>query len=169
MSQPTITRVPTEKMTPLGRVVPQRIVDATLLELRARSAGWRESAAIWAGDRNGVVRQVFFHHHLGNDRAGPQFLELSEAAKLQLYQRLAGLRQVLLALLHTHPYAWVGLSAIDQQNQISSQVGFWSIVIPHFGQRAWDTRQIGFHVRAERGWKRLSPCDVQRRFQIKGD
>jgi len=76
---------------------------------------------------------------------------------------------VVLALLHTHPQSWVGLSEIDQQNQLSSRVGFWSIVLPYYGHCAWNARDIGYHVRAERGWIRLHPDDVEQHFHILED
>lgn len=142
------------------RVVPQSIIDRTLLGLRERSAGWRESASVWAGQRDGVVQQVIFHHEIADDRGGPLSLELPEAAKLQLYGRLAAERQVLLALLHTHPEDWVGLSWIDQQNQISSRVGFWSIVLPHYGRCPWSWSDVGFHMRTAEGWYQLSAAEA---------
>lgn len=159
-------RLPAAKPVISRRLVPRSILDATVQELRSRSAGWRESAAIWTGNRDGTVHQVFFHHILADDRGGPLSLELPEHAKLDLYQRLAKKNQVLLALLHTHPEDWVGLSSVDQQNQLSSRVGFWSIVLPHYGRNDWNLREVGFHVRAERGWVQLSHDDVAQHFSI---
>ena len=168
MPEYTWPRLPAAKTAISRRLVPRSIVDVTVQELRSRSAGWRESAAIWAGNRNGAVTQVFFHHMLADDRGGPLSLELPEHAKLDLYQKLAKENQVLLALLHTHPADWVGLSLVDQQNQLSSRVGFWSIVLPHYGCNDWNARDIGFHVRAERGWIQLPPDDVEQHFSTMG-
>jgi hypothetical protein len=168
MSEYSWPRLPTAKATISRRLVPRSIVEETVCELRSRSAGWRESAAIWAGHRDGTVNQVFFHHRLADDRGGPLSLELPEHAKFDLYRKLARANQVLLALLHTHPADWVGLSLIDQQNQLSSRVGFWSIVLPHYGRDDWDVRDIGFHVRAERGWIQLPPDDVEQHFSTTG-
>lgn len=166
MFEYTSTGVSTPKSIVTPRSVPRGIINETVRELELRSAGWRESAAIWSGDRDGRVRQVFYHHRLGKDRAGPLFLELPEQAKLSLYQRLANEKQVVLALLHTHPQSWVGLSEVDQQNQLSSRVGFWSIVLPHYGRCVWTPRDIGYHVRAERGWAQLGPDAVEQHFHI---
>jgi proteasome lid subunit RPN8/RPN11 len=156
MLEPSRPRLSAARASTFLLVVPRRILDETVGELRARSAGWRESACVWAGTRDGGVKQVIFHHHIGDDHAGPLSLELPESAKLDLYARLASGKQFVLALLHTHPEDWVGLSLIDRQNQISSRVGFWSIVLPHYARNEWDAAEIGFHVRADRGWVTLT-------------
>ena len=46
-----------------------RLLAQTLMGLRMRSAGWRESACVWSGSRDGVVRDVTFHHELADDHA----------------------------------------------------------------------------------------------------
>jgi hypothetical protein len=166
MSEFASSRLSATKTTVRRCIVPRSIIEQTVRELRARSSGWRESAAIWSGTRDGLVEQVFFHHRLGNDRGGPLSLELPEHAKLGLYQKLAAQNQVLLALLHTHPEGWVGLSKIDQQNQLSSRVGFWSIVLPYYGRNDWNPRDIGFHIRVEHGWLQLSLDEVEQHFSI---
>jgi len=147
-------------------VVSNALIETTMKELRTRSSGWRESAAIWTGDKSGAVKNVYFHHQLADDKGGPLSLELPEHAKFELYQNLAKEGQTLIALLHTHPEDWVGLSWIDQQNQLSSKIGFWSIVIPNYACGDWDNENIGFHLRAERGWIQLSNKEVNKKFII---
>jgi proteasome lid subunit RPN8/RPN11 len=142
-----------------------------VLGLRARSVGWRESACIWSGTRDastsvGRVTHVTFHHELADDHATALSLELPEAAKFSLYQHLAAAGDTLLALLHTHPESWVDLSPIDERNQLSSRIGFWSIVLPHYATRAWRVDDTGFHVRCERGWYRLSAAEIEARLAI---
>lgn len=147
-------------------VVPARILGQTLAGLRTRSAGWRESACVWSGSRDGRVAEVWFHHELGDDQATALSLELPEAAKFVLYQRVAERGETLLALLHTHPEEWVGLSGIDQRNQLCSRIGFWSIVLPFYGQHSWDEDAVGFHLRCDRGWQQLQGDLLKGRFQI---
>jgi len=106
------------------------------------------------------VSRVIFHHELGDDRATALALELPEAAKFALYRDLADRQEALLALLHTHPEQWVGLSAIDEQNQVSSRVGFWSIVVPFYGVCDWAPQELGCHVRCEFGWRQLAVDEV---------
>jgi hypothetical protein len=159
--------VPTHPVT--GLVVPERILWRTLRGLRQRSAGWRESACIWTGGLDGRVTDVAFHHELGDDRGTALSLELPEHAKYALYKRLASRGEALLALLHTHPKDWVDLSWIDQHNQVSSRVGFWSIVLPYYATGDWNLQSTGFHVRCERGWRRLPPVEVKANLIVERD
>src|SRR5690242_3880353 len=81
-----VTRLRTS--TGSGQLILLRpLFEKTLRALSERSAGWRESAAIWAGTvvaDEWVAENVYFHHQLCDDRAGALSLELSETAKLQL-------------------------------------------------------------------------------------
>lgn len=147
-------------------LVPSHVLERTVSGLRARSAGWRESACVWTGTRDGHVRDVLFHHELGDDRATALSLELPEAAKFALYERLAARSESLLSLLHTHPEDWVGLSWIDQRNQVSSRIGFWSIVLPYYAAKDWDQAEVGFHIRCDRGWERLGNEALRERFRV---
>jgi proteasome lid subunit RPN8/RPN11 len=142
-------------------VIPLRILERTVEGLRARSNRWRESACVWTGSRDSRITDVLFYHELANDRATRFSLELPEQAKFALYERLAQRQEALLALLHTHPDDGVDLSPVDQRNQVSSRVGFWSIVLPYYGVRDWRIEEIGFHMRCDRGWRRLDVSEVQ--------
>jgi len=134
--------------------------------LRHRSDGCRESACMWIGNYDGAVRSVLFHHEIADDRATALSLELPEKAKFSLYEQLARDKLRVLALLHTHPDSWVDLSWIDQQNQISSRMGFLSIVLPLYGNVSWHVDAIGFHVKCERGWRRLTTSEVHTAVEI---
>lgn len=111
---------------------------------------------------------MYFHHELGDDRAGPLSLELSETAKYRLYDTLHREQLRLIALIHTHPREWVDLSEVDAQNQLSSRIGFWSLVVPWYARRTWRATSMGVHERTERGWHRLTKKEVQHRFRIGG-
>ncbi|HTD24067.1 MAG TPA: hypothetical protein VK738_15525 [Terriglobales bacterium] len=151
-------------------IVNSQLFEQTLFGLRERSVTRRESGAIWAGKIDGtnnwVGEQVYFHHELCDERGTALSLELTEAAKFQLYQKLSKEGRQLIALLHTHPEDWVDLSSIDQDNQLSSRIGFWSIVIPWYARPPWDTEAMGIHVRSNPGWYRLTESEIRRRFLI---
>jgi proteasome lid subunit RPN8/RPN11 len=139
--------------------------------LRKRSAGWRESAAIWVGRivgerKDWSAERVIFHHELCDDQAGALFLELSETAKFRLYQDLANEGFRIIALLHTHPSSWVDLSDVDRRNQLSSRIGFWSIVVPFYGRRPWKIRRLGVHILTMDGWHRFSQDESCRRVVV---
>jgi proteasome lid subunit RPN8/RPN11 len=146
--------------------VPRTVLHTTVTGLRERSAGWRESACVWIGTAAGVVQRVTFHHQIANDRATALSLELPETAKFELYRQLAREKLRILALLHTHPESWVGLSWIDQQNQISSRVGFLSIVLPFYGKHDWNYDDIGFHVKCDQGWRRIHAREASEAVRI---
>ncbi len=141
-------------------VVPHQLWINVLETLQQRSEGQRESAGIFIGtiSPNGtrIAADAVFHHHLADDRATALSLELPEHAKFRLYAELAKRRLSPVALIHTHPEAWVDLSAVDQRNRISSTTGFWSIVIPYYGCPPWNLDCIGFHVLEDMGWKKLT-------------
>lgn len=145
------------------------LLTETLSGLRNRSSGWRESAAIWAGslnDNDWVAQRLYFHHDLCDDQSGPFFLELSEEAKFQLYHDLAQKNLRLIALIHTHPAEWVDLSEIDKRNQLSSRVGFWSLVLPWYAREPWTTNTFGIHTRIEKGWQRLTLSEISQRLVV---
>jgi hypothetical protein len=166
MLEPSNIRISAARTIANCILVPRTIVSATVQGLRQRSDGWRESACVWIGDYDGRVRHTVFHHEVADDKANALSLELPEKAKFSLYQQLARDKQRVLALLHTHPDRWVGLSWIDQQNQISSRIGFLSIVLPDYGSVNWDVDAIGFHVKCERGWSRLTTSEVHATLKI---
>lgn len=140
--------------------IPLNLWEQVHLLLRDRSAGQRESGAVILGTGNStkarIASKVLGYHELCDDRATDVFVELSEAGKLKLYSQLEREKLQLVAMVHTHPGGWVGLSPIDQANQLSSRVGFWSIVLPHFGKQPWDLDLVGFHIRQNRGWHQLA-------------
>src|SRR5262245_50681644 len=97
MLDPTGSWLPTAA-TPASRLtVPLEILQDTVVGLRERSAGWRESACMWIGTASGMVQRVTFHHKIADDRATALSLELPEAAKFALYQQLARDRLRILA------------------------------------------------------------------------
>ena len=121
---------------------------------------------MWTGSRDGRVSDVVFHHEMADDRATAFSLELPEREKFALYEKLGRRGDALLSLLHTHPDDGVELSPVDQRNQLSSRIGFWSIVLPHYGARDWKLEEIGFHVRCDRGWRRLRLAEVRDRLHV---
>ena len=151
-------------------IVPRSLFESTLERLAERSAGWRESAAIWAGHLSGddaVASEVFFHHELCDDQAGPLYFELTERAKFDLYKTLVAKKQTLVALIHTHPEDWVGLSPVDERNQLCSRIGFWSLVVPWYGSRPWDLTNLGIHARADIGWYQYTGREIADRIIVK--
>jgi hypothetical protein len=137
--------------------------------LAARSGDRRESGAIWAGNLHrteAFASDVFFHHELCDDRGTALSLQLTEDAKFALYTELATRGLKLVGMIHTHPQDWVGLSAVDEANQLCSRIGFWSLVAPWYGRPPWELTTLGVHARAETGWYRLEAEEVRLRVVL---
>jgi hypothetical protein len=150
-------------------MVPKQLFEETMRELETRSNGRRESAAVWAGTvKDGLWKAevVRFHHHLCDDSASALSIELTEEAKFALYEELAALNLRLVALIHTHPEDWVGLSQIDEENQICSRRGFWSLVAPWYGRAPWNKASLGVHIRTDDGWYELNQLQVLERVNL---
>lgn len=162
-------RVQPEELKHTRLLVPQSLFERTLRQLADRSAGWRESAAIWIGSLDGddaIASDVLYHHELCEDNAGPLSLELSEQAKFELYRTLATKGEKIVSLIHTHPRDWVGLSAVDEDNQICSRIGFWSLVVPWYGREPWDLARIGIHARTNDGWHEFRESEISQRVVL---
>ena len=151
-------------------VVPEKLWLHVLGELHNRSAGWRESAGILVGksfsDGTRKALDVVFHHDIADDRATALSLELPEAAKFKMYEELSKRQLTLVSLIHTHPAEWVDLSEVDKSNRISSTVGFWSIVVPNYGNEPWVLDGVGFHVLESTGWRQLAINERATRFRL---
>jgi hypothetical protein len=147
----------------------RQILGRTVSGLRDRSSGRRESGAIWSGDlyeADSEVRDVLFFHDLCDDRGRSLSLELSEEAKFALYEELARRGQKLIGMVHTHPEGWVGLSGIDEANQLCSRIGFWSLVLPYYAMRPWAVTATGVHIRVDKGWHQFSKEESKTRIII---
>ncbi|HEY6329643.1 MAG TPA: hypothetical protein VI756_09900 [Blastocatellia bacterium] len=154
--------------------MPTGLYTETLQEIRKRSGGRRESGAVWGGlpgplQDEQTASRLYMFHDLCDDAARRGYVELSEQAKFLLYRALAseGLRVV--AAIHTHPTRWVGLSATDRRNQITSRVGSWSIVVPRYGRRPWKLTDMGVHLRTDDGWRQIPSVDIQNHFLVVGE
>lgn len=153
-------------------IVPRSLWTRTLAMLERYSAGERESAAVLLGSRSSSGLQhaceVVGYHDLGPTEATAVSLHLSEAGKHQLYRITEQRGLSLLAALHTHPSTWVGLSAVDRANRLSSRRGFWSIVVPNFAQPPWDLDAMGFHIRDDSDWLHVPPANISQHIQFEG-
>jgi len=152
--------------------IPKALWIEILNILRLRSAGYRESGAILLGEigpmGDRTARRAVPYHELDDDSASADYVELSEIGKYRLYRLIEQNKLRIIAMSHTHPYKWVGLSPVDQANQISSRVGFWSIVIPNFCREPWEVQHMGFHIREGRGWRQLDSKLREQLFKIGG-
>jgi proteasome lid subunit RPN8/RPN11 len=163
-----LVRVPAEVAGDTLRIASD-LLAYTLKGLRTRSAGHRESGAIWAGhlrETRAIAQDIHFYHDLCDDKGRALSLELSEEAKYKLYQQLAERGQVLVGMIHTHPESWVDLSWVDRENQLCSRIGFWSLVLPYYAKRPWSIASVGAHIRTNSGWHRFDKGEASRRIIV---
>jgi len=143
------------------------LLNHTLKGLKTRSAGQRESGAIWTGRVSGatsIVLHVHFYHDLCDDKGRALSLELSEEAKYKLYRHLADRGELLVGMIHTHPASWVDLSMVDRENQLCSRIGFWSLVVPYYANRKWRIEATGVHIRTDSGWHWFDEDEASKRI-----
>jgi hypothetical protein len=165
-----IQRIPPQEVKHDRLYISRELLDKTLHGLCKRGGGWRESGAIWIGDLDdstSTVRNAVFFHDLCDDKARSLSLELSEEAKFALYKELANRGQKLVGMIHTHPENWVDLSGIDKANQLCSRIGFWSLVLPYYGDRRWAIQTTGVHIRVDCGWHWFSKKESLKRIIVK--
>ncbi len=145
---------------------------ATLMQgLRARGADGCEAAAVIAGSvdaRNLYGQLLVWFDELEEDASASYgHVWMSEHAKLRLYERVSASGLSIVATVHTHPGRWVGLSAIDRENQISGRIGVWSLIVPHFAAHdAVDPITCGAHIRMRRGWLSLTPAEISQQLVL---
>lgn len=94
-------------------------------------------------------------------------MELSEDAKFHLYQELNQRGLKLVGMIHTHPEDWVELSPVDKRNQLCSRIGFWSLVVPWYGQQPWHLPEMGIHARSATGWEQFTGEEILKRIILR--
>jgi hypothetical protein len=151
-------------------LVPQAVWKSTWEGLRSRSDGLRESACVWGGQRSGskeTVTQVHFIDDLPGVRRHRLFHRTSREATTLLFRELRALGQAILADIHCHPGAWVGLSETDAAHPIEYRVGLVALVFPGFATGFPLLSRAGVHVYLGEGaWEELSARKANRRIRI---
>jgi len=138
--------------------------------LRKRGGARRESACIWAGDRtkdSERVSRVVYLDDLPDVTAGMKHHRASREATRALFQDLRKHGEQIVADVHTHPRAWVGLSTVDEEHPIEFRPGLPAIVIPNLARGSPRVEAIGLHEYLGHGrWQRLE--EVQLYLKIGG-
>jgi hypothetical protein len=138
--------------------IPIQIWHATWAGLNTRSKGKIESAAIWAGRRDGEIERVEGVYFLDDYVGGLQRRDyhcVPVQALTIFFADLRRDRRVIIADLHTHPRSWVGQSQLDEANPIEFRKGLPAVVLPWFAQGEPSLQSCGVHI-YEGGGKWLS-------------
>lgn len=151
--------------------VPVLLWRRTILELRHKSVGRRESGAFLLGRSNGALGRVITFAPY--DRLDPNayqsgvitFHVVGHSALWKLC-RETGLQ--ILADVHTHPGEHVGQSGTDQRNPMLPVVGHTAMIVPNFARtRWWSLRGVGvYEYLGEFKWRAHAASDTARRVTL---
>lgn len=151
--------------------IPERLWSETIEGLRKRSKG-REAACIWGGYRRpGVqeVKEVFFLDDLVGVKGFARRHNVPRVALDQLFEMLRDKKLSIIADLHTHPGAWVGLSPVDMSHPLEYRIGMIMAVIPYYAAMSIGLGNIGVHEYHGSGrWRKLPPQKVKEKIKIIG-
>ena len=69
--------------------------------------------------------------------------------------------------IHTHPCALVAQSPTDRANPIIAREGHLALIVPHYGTRPVQAREVGVHeYRGDRGWASWFGSKAERVLRI---
>ena len=128
----------------------------TIWELGRRSLGGRRESGAFLLARSSrgvpiVVEVAYFDDLDPKCLVGNIHIRASGFSRLWDLCDAEGLRVV--ADMHTHPGTSVAQSAIDRANPMIAREGHIALIVPHYGTRSVQAREVGVHeYRGERGW-----------------
>ena len=142
--------------------VPRIRIDADLWqeivqELGRRSLGGTRESGVFllvsAEDEAGrVVRAAYFNDLDPECLVGNIHIRASGFSKLWDLCDTKRLRVI--ADVHTHPGTSDVQSSIDRANPMIAREGYMALIVPHYGTRPVQARDVGVHqYRGDRGWE----------------
>lgn len=143
----------------------------TVQELGVRTLGGRREAGVFllAPPAEGVpivVRLAYFDDLDPKCLVGHIHIRASGFSKLWDLCEVENLRVV--ADIHTHPGAWVSQSSIDRANPMIAREGHLALIVPHYGTRPVQAREVGVHeYRGDRGWVSWFGSKAERVLRIR--
>ena len=143
----------------------------TVQELGRRSLGGRREAGVFllahAGERVPiVVRSAYFDDLDAECLVGNIHIRASGFSKLWDLCDAESLRVV--ADIHTHPSTSVAQSSIDRANPMIAREGHLALIVPHYGTRPVQAREVGVHeYRGDRGWASWFGSRAERVLRIR--
>lgn len=131
----------------------------TLLNLRQRGRGQRESGGFLLGQKSANQRTIeaFIPYDIIDPNALQGYI-LFDGSKMDLvWQECERLKLQVVADVHTHPGGF-GQSSLDQANPMIPERGHIAIIIPNFASKIYLPGEIGiYEFRGSDGWLNHSP------------
>ena len=143
----------------------------TVQELGRRSLGGRRESGAFFLAKAGegvpiVVRAAYFDDLDPECLVGNIHIRASGFSRLWDLCDAEGLRVV--ADMHTHPSSSVAQSPIDRANPMIAREGHLAIIVPHYGTRSVQAREVGVHeYRGDRGWASWFDSRAERVLRIR--
>lgn len=143
----------------------------TVRELGRRSLGGKREAGVFLLARAGegvptVTKSAYYDDLDPGCLVGNIHIRAAGFSRLWDLCDVESLRVV--ADIHTHPGASVALSSIDRANPMIAREGHLALIVPHYGTRAVQAREVGVHeYRGDRGWKSWFGSRAERVLRIR--
>lgn len=133
--------------------------------------GKREAGAFLLGDRRHDTREVSRVVYF--DDLDPDCLVGNIHLRALAYSTLWDLCEhtgvVVVGDVHTHPGGGVAQSGIDQSNPMVAAAGHIALIVPYYGTRIVEAREVGVHeYLGESGWKSHLGRGAERALSIGG-
>lgn len=146
--------------------LPEDIIKATgrLIASFGTPQQHHEGIAYWAGvptEQAWVITTVLIPQALTT----PGSYQTSALANAQVIFKINEFRLQLLAQIHGHPTDWVDHSAGDNTGAFMPYPGFYSLVVPFYGQHGLlPLSQCGVHCYENGCFNRLTAEEIKQRF-----
>ncbi len=127
--------------------LPLALWTRTILQLRRRSGGVRESGAFLLGREAGSrITDFVCYDDLDAAAYQAKAIAFHDAGYAALWRLCSERNLQVLADVHTHPGRSVEQSWIDRENPMIPTVGHTALVVPQYGRTPWWTlRDVGVY------------------------
>jgi len=120
--------------------IPLALWTRTIIQLRRRGAGKRESGAFLLGPKRGAPSHVtafVCYDDLDPDAYQSGGISFHATGYAALWRHCGERELRVLADVHTHPGVSVLQSWVDQNNPMLPTVGHTALIVPNFGRTPW--------------------------------
>ncbi len=148
--------------------IPRHIFTETERFLKQRGKSGREGLILWAGRRDATDGAYVLITIKAGD-SWPYGVRLRFRQMVKLTQFLASNGMILLAQVHNHPDS-IPHSFGDDENPVSHEAGYISIVVPDMGLQGMDLQQcLVYEYQSHLRWRELDNKDKYQLLNILPD
>jgi proteasome lid subunit RPN8/RPN11 len=144
-------------------LVTQDVSEAIRMRLPKTVAGEYHENVLYLGGRRAGLRAVALTVLQPYATTTPGSFRTGAAAHQNAFRLLRRHNLELIGQVHCHPGVSVEHSDGDDENAIIRHDGFWSLVVPDYGQAGMSLAKTGFHCYSEGAFRLLSSDAAARR------